>query len=489
VTAAARGWLTLEGVLRAVDGALMNAARSARGEEFAGCAIDSRTLEEGDLFVPLPGSRTDGHEFIVSALQGNAAGSLIGRDRPLPPEAAKSGKPVVRVDDPLRAMQALGRWCRDRAGIPVVAITGSNGKTTTKEMIAAVLGTSRRVHKNVGNLNNHIGVPLTLTRLRPEHEALVVEMGMSARGEIRDLAAMAQPTIGVLTNASAAHLQQLGSVEEVARAKSELAEALPTQGLLVLNADDPLLYPMNRERILRKTTYGIDNEDASVRAVRVAVEPGGTTRFTLEDGSEGTLALLGRHNVRNALAAIAVGDELMVPRDAALAALAALLPAKHRLEVLRSGGITVLDDAYNANPASMGEALALLGSVETAGERRAVLGDMLELGEGSEALHEAAGRAVPSGAWLYAAGSFAEAVARGARAAGVPAARIRRFDDVDAMAAAVAADARPGDLVLVKGSRGMRLERVVQALGAGAPDPAGRGAGSSGGRTARAGRS
>jgi len=470
MTAAARGWLTLEGVVRAVEGTLVSPQGGNRSPVaprelvFAGCAIDSRTLEPGDLFVPLPGSRADGHDFIGAALQGAAAGTLIARERPVPPEAARTGKPMVRVDDPLRAMQALGRWCRDRAGIPVVAITGSNGKTTTKEMTAAVLATSRRVHKNVGNLNNHIGVPLTLTRLRPDHEALVVEMGMSARGEIRELAELAQPTIGVLTNASAAHLQQLGSVEEVARAKSELAEALPTQGLLVLNADDPLLYPMNRERIVRKTLYALDNPDAHIRATRVAVGEDGATRFTLEDGSEGTLALLGRHNVRNALAAIAVGDELMVPRDAALQALAALRPAKHRLEVIRAGGVTVMDDAYNANPASMAEALALLGSVAAAGARRAVLGDMLELGPTSEALHQAVGRAVPAGAWLYVAGSFAEAIARGARAAGVDAGRIRRFEDVDAMAAAVKADAKAGDLVLVKGSRGMRLERVVQAL-------------------------
>jgi UDP-N-acetylmuramoyl-tripeptide--D-alanyl-D-alanine ligase len=458
----ARGWLSLEGVLRATGGSLATAARGAAA--FSGCAIDSRTVERGDLFVPLPGARADGHDFIAAALEGAASGSLIRHDRPVPAAAAATGKPIVRVDDPLRALQALGRWCRDRAGIPVVAITGSNGKTTTKEMVAAVLATSRRVHKNVGNLNNHIGVPLTLTRLRPEHEALVVEMGMSARGEIKDLCAMASPTIGVLTNATAAHLEQLGSVEEVARAKSELAEALPTQGLLVLNADDPLLWPMNRERLIRKTSYALDNPDADIRPRRLSVDPDGQSRFTLEDGSEGTLALLGRHNVRNALAAVAVGDELMVPRAAALAALAALRPAKHRLEVLRAGGISVLDDAYNANPASMAEALALLGSLETKGERRAVLADMLELGPRSEALHEQAGRAVPPAAWLYAAGSFAAALARGARAAGVAAKRIRTFEDVESMAAAVAADAKPGDLVLVKASRGMRLERVVAAL-------------------------
>lgn len=465
--AAPRGWLTLEGVLRATEGSLASRPGGDPRFTFAGCAIDSRSLEPGDLFVPLPGARADGHDFIADALQGAAAGSLIARDREIPPAAAETGKPIVRVADPLRALQALGQWCRDRAGIPVVAITGSNGKTTTKEMIAAVLATSRLVHKNVGNLNNHIGVPLTLTRLRPDHEALVVEMGMSARGEIRDLAAMASPTIGVLTNASAAHLEQLGSVEEVARAKSELADALPAQGLLVLNADDPLLYEMNRERILRKTTYGLDNPYADVRVSRLEMDASGGSHFTLEDGSEGTLALLGRHNVRNALAAIAVGDELQVPRDTALAALAALRPAKHRLEVIRAGGLSVLDDAYNANPASMKEALALLGSLETGGNRRAVLGDMLELGPGSEALHEEVGRVVPPGAWLYVVGSFAAATERGARAAGVSGERIRRFQDVEAMAAAVLAESKPGDLVLVKASRGMRLERVVQALLAG----------------------
>ena len=478
MSATAKGWLTLEGVLRATGGSLAPGAAPGPDPraQFTGCAIDSRALEPGDLFVPLPGTRTDGHEFIAAALQGAAAGSLIGRDRPVPPAAAATRKPIVRVEDPLQALQALGRWCRDMAGIPVVAITGSNGKTTTKEMIAAVLATSRRVHKNVGNLNNHIGVPLTLTRLRPEHEALVIEMGMSARGEIKDLAAMASPTIGVLTNASAAHLEQLGSVEEVARAKSELADALPTQGLLVLNADDPLLWPMNRDRILRKTSYALDNPDADLRPRRVQVDAAGGTRFTLMDGSEGTLALLGRHNVRNALAAIAVGDELQVRRPAALAALAALRPAKHRLEVIRAGGVTVLDDAYNANPASMAEALTILGSMEVSGERLAVLADMLELGPDSESLHEQVGRAVPAEAWLYVAGAFAAAVERGARAAGVPAARIRRFEDVEAMAAAVRAEAKAGDLVLVKASRGMRLERVVQALapaparGAGAPD-------------------
>jgi UDP-N-acetylmuramoyl-tripeptide--D-alanyl-D-alanine ligase len=353
-------------------------------------------------------------------------------------------------------------------------VTGSNGKTTTKEMIAAVLGTRFQVHKNTGNLNNHIGLPLTLTWLRREHEMMVIELGMSARGEIRELALLSLPEVGVLTNAAPAHLASLRTVEEVARAKSELAEALPRDGLLVLNADDELLWRMNRDRPTPKRSYALDREDADLKPTEITTTAGGGTRFLLADGTEVELRLLGRHNARNALAAILVGDHFGIPRAAAARALGSLTPQRHRLELLSHGGIGVLDDAYNANPASMREALLLLGTVEAKGERRAVLGDMLELGPDSERFHEEVGRQVPSGAWLYVAGEFAEAVERGARAAGVATGRVRRFASVPEMAAAVKADARPGDLVLVKGSRGMRLEQVVEILApgrSGAPDP------------------
>lgn len=482
-------WLTMDAVLRVAGGQLWkppgaSAARpsvsSGTAIGFTACAIDSRALSGGELFVPLPGARADGHAFVGAALEAGAAGSLVRRGWDAPPAVAATEKPIVEVDDPLTALQTLGGHCRARADLPVVAVTGSNGKTTTKEMIAAILATGRRVHRNVGNLNNHIGVPLTLTWLRPEHEVLVVEMGMSAPGEIAFLASLARPGIGVLTNAGPAHLEQLGSLEAVARAKSELAESLPQDGLLVLNADDALLWPMNKNRPVRKRSYGLDNPEADLRPTRVQLTATGGTHFTLPGGPDFTLSLLGRHNVRNALAALLVGDEFGVPRAAAAAALAAMEPPKHRLELIQANGVSVLDDAYNANPSSMGEALALLGTIETRGVRRAALGDMLELGPTAEALHEEAGRCVPADAWLYAAGSFAAALARGARAAGIPVSRIRKFDDVSAMAAAVAADAKPGDLVLVKASRGMRLERVVEALTGG-------GAGLTGG-LARAGR-
>ena len=458
-------WLNLFEVLEATAGRLWDPVPEGTEPNFSACAIDSRALEGGELFVPLPGTRADGHDFVAAALKGKAGGSLVRAGRARSADWPRVGKPVIEVREPLAALQALGRHCRDRASIPAVAVTGSNGKTTTKEMIAAVLGTARKVHKNVGNLNNHIGVPLTLCRLRPEHEALVIELGMSARGEIGFLATLCRPTVGVLTNASAAHLAQLGSIEEVARAKSELAEAIPSDGLLVLNADDPLLWEMNRRRPVPIRSYSLDNPDADLKPTQIAASAAGGTRFTLSDGTTVSLSLLGRHNARNALAAIAVGDHLGIPRDQAAAALGALRPTRHRLEWIQSKrGVSIMDDVYNANPASMREALALLGSIETGGERRAVLADMLELGAGAEALHEEVGRLVPPDSWLYVTGTHAGAMERGARAAGLPASRIRRFEDVPEMAAAVVKDAKRGDLVLVKASRGMRLERVLEAL-------------------------
>ncbi|HZI89091.1 MAG TPA: Mur ligase family protein, partial [Candidatus Polarisedimenticolia bacterium] len=254
------------------------------------------------------------------------------------------------------------------------------------------------------------------------------------------------------------------SIDEVARAKSELAESLPREGLLILNADDERLWKLNKDRPVAKKSYALENRAADLVPVALSVTAQGGTRFALADGTEVGLRILGRHNVRNALAAILVGDRFEVPRREAAAALEALAPEKHRLELRSANGIHVLDDAYNANPSSMREALLLLGSIETRGERRAVLGDMLELGPDAERFHEEVGGLVPRDARLYVAGSFAEAVERGARGAGLSADRVRRFTSVPEMADAVVRDARLGDLILVKASRGMRLEQVVERL-------------------------
>ncbi len=461
-------WLSLDEVVRVTGGTLVVASRE-RAVAFSEAAIDSRALTGGELFVPLPGENVDGHAFIGAALDAGAAGSLARAGWDVPGDVSKRRKPVVSVGEPLAALQAIARHCRDSAAIPVVAVTGSNGKTTTKEMIAAVLGSRRRVHKNVGNLNNQIGLPLTLTKLRPQHGVLVLELAMRARGEIAELARICRPDVGVLTVAAEAHLERLGSLEAIAEAKSELAEAIPAGGLLVLNADDARLWNLNRRRAVPIRSYALENPDADLRPTRVIVTSEGGTRFTLPDGVEVSLSLLGRHNVRNALAAILVGDQFGVPRAEAASALAAMPAPAHRLELIRAAGVAILDDCYNANPASMGEALWLLGAIEIApgAARRAVLGDMLELGPDAEAFHEAVGRKVPPGSTLYVAGAFAAAVVRGAVETGVPATNAHRFESVDAMAATVRADAAPGDLVLVKGSRGMRLERVVDALAPG----------------------
>jgi len=465
--------LTLEEVVRVTNGTLAVAPPPDRPVAFRHAAIDSRLVEGGELFVPLPGTRADGHDHIADALARGASGSLAGAAWTAPEEVVRRGAPVIAVGDPLVALQALATHCRARAEIPCVAVTGSNGKTTTKEMIAAVLGTRLRVHKNVGNQNNHIGLPLTLTRLRPEHDALVLELAMRAKGEIAELARICRPDVGVFTVVAEAHLERLGSLEAIADAKSELADAVPPTGLVVLNADDPLLWERHRARPTPKRSYAIDNPEADLRPIDVTVGAEGGTRFTLSDGSAFALALLGRHNVRNALAAILVGDHFGVPRAEAAAALAALPAPPHRLDLVRAGGIAILDDCYNANPASMAEALDLLASMDASGARRAVLGDMLELGPMSAALHEAVGRRLSPTSWLYATGAFADAVARGARQAGVPDERIRVFESAEALVDAVRRETRAGDLVLVKGSRGMRLERVVDAL---APGRAGNGA-------------
>ncbi len=470
---AASPWLALEDVIGVTEGALAVAPAPESDISFTQAAIDSRLVEGGELFVPLPGTQVDGHAHVAAALAAGAAGSLARADWSVPADVTRRGAPVIAVGDPLTALQALARHCRERAGLPCVAVTGSNGKTTTKEMIAAVLGARRRVHKNLGNQNNHIGLPLTLTRLRPSHDVLVLELAMRAKGEIAELARLCRPDVGVFTVVAEAHLERLGSLEAIADAKSELADAVTPAGLLVLNADDALLWERLRGRPVPVRSYAIDNPEADLRPTGVTVSADGGTRFTLPDGTVVTLALLGRHNVRNALAAILVGDHFGVPRSEAAAALAALPAPPHRLDLVRAAGIAILDDCYNANPASMAEALALLGSIETPGARRAVLGDMLELGPTAPALHEAVGRRVPPTSWLYATGAFAEDLARGARQAGVPDERIRTFREADDLVDAVRRDTRAGDLVLVKGSRGMRLERVVDAL---APGRAGNGA-------------
>jgi UDP-N-acetylmuramoyl-tripeptide--D-alanyl-D-alanine ligase len=452
--------LTLAELVRGTQGALVGGRLDA---VVTGVSIDSRTCRAGDAFFAIRGAHQDGHAYIDHA-RARGAGCAVATRLPGQRGAAPDF-PIVLVDDTTAALQRLGAFHRRRFAIPVVAVTGSNGKTTTKELIATVLSARRRVLKPVGSYNNQWGVPLTLLMLGPEHDAAVIELGMNAFGEIAALAQLCQPTVGVVTTIAPAHLEGVGSVEGVQKAKGELVEAIPPDGAVVLNADDPLVLALAGRARGRVVTFG-QADGAEVRLSDVAAAETGLV-FRLIAGSataDVRLPLAGRHNAWNAAAAAAVGLVLGVPLDEAAVALALAAPVKGRLVWREAGGVAILDDTYNANPASMRAALDTLREAGGAGRRFAVLGDMLELGPHTEAAHRELGAwvaAVPV-AGLAATGPAMRLAAEEARRAGCP--DVATFDAPEAAAAHVAARVARGDRVLVKGSRGMRMERAVEAL-------------------------
>ncbi len=435
----------------------------------AGVSTDSRTVAPGELFVALRGPRFDGHDFVGHAAGRGAAAVLVAED---------PGGPLARVlvDDTLEALGRLGRWWRGRCAGPVVAVTGSSGKTTVKELAAAILARTGPGLATVGNLNNAIGVPLTLCRITPAHRWAVVELGASAAGDIARLAGMAEPDVGVVLNAGPAHLEGFGTVAGVARGKGELLEAVAARGgVAVYNADDAHagLWRELAAGARAVVRFGLAAEAEWTAEWRT--EPEGT-RLHLR-GPAGPLAecrlpLLGRHNILNALAAAAAASAAGADEAAILAGLEAAEPVPGRLRPLRLPcGALLLDDTYNANPQSLEAALEVLAALP--GERVLVLGDMAELGPESAAWHEAAGRrALAAGvAALYGLGGEAARAARAFGAAG------RACTDVEELVAALAPRLGPEVTVLVKGSRRMRMERVVQRLLAAPAAPAANGEG------------
>jgi UDP-N-acetylmuramoyl-tripeptide--D-alanyl-D-alanine ligase len=457
---------TFEMALRAMRGTSLQAGK--RGAAFAGAASDSRNVAPGQLFFALPGERVDGFAFCAQAAAAGAAGVVIPRGRGVPDGCADLA--VLAVADPRTAMGDLARAVRAAFRGPVVGVTGSNGKTTTKELCAAALRPLGEVLRTPGSLNTDVGLPLTVFSARGTEAAWVLEMAMRGRGEIAYLADVARPTVGVITNVGGAHLERLGSIEEVARAKGELFAGLAPGGIAVLPADDALIeaqaQPVPIER--RLTFDGVGPGPVDVRVLEVI--PAGTSGSVVRYAVRGTpvvvrLPLPGAHNARNGAAALAVSLAAGVRAvDAALALETLVLPP-HRSSALPAGGRVILDDCYNANPDSMRAALASV--IASAGPARAfaLLGDMLELGPDTEALHRELGR--EAGARLggvAAVGSLAGAVVEGARAAGLPADRAVAAGSPEEAAARVAAWTAPGDWILVKASRGMRLERAVAAL-------------------------
>ncbi len=427
-------------------------------------AVDSRLVRPGNLFIALAGERVDGHDYVAAALDAGAAGVLVARD-PDPDVLAGRDATVVRVADPLRALQAVARAWRTRFDPLVVGITGSIAKTSTKEAVAAVLGAAMPILKNEGNLNNEIGLPLTILRLRAQHRAAVLEMGMYVGGEIADLARIGRPEIGLVTAVQAVHLSRIGTIEAVEQAKGELIEALPPDGVAILNADDERVRRMASRTQAPVMTYGFA-ADADVRATQIRSLGTSGMHFDLVTAAgrvQVDIPALGRLSVHNALAAAAVGLAAGFRIETIRAALAAGWSAPHRVELIQAGGVTIIDDSYNASPGSVIAALELLGGLP--GRKIAVLGEMLELGDDHEAGHRRVGAAAAAIAdRLVVVGAGATGIAAGARAAGLPAPTIVEVADRDEALDDLLARLAPGDVVLVKASRGIALDLLVDEL-------------------------
>ena len=429
-------------------------------EEIAqGYSIDSRTVGRGEVFFAVKGDRFDGHDFVASALEKDAAAAVVRSDQL---QRYQDASRLLAVADTLAALQMLATAVRKVWGKPLVGVTGSAGKTTTKEAIAHVLASRFRVLKSEGNFNNHFGLPLMLLKLEPEHDVAVIEMGMSHAGEITALAKIAQPEIGVVTNVAPVHLEFFDSLAGIARAKYELIASLPPNGTAVLNTDDEYVSQFGRDFKGRVIMYGTA-PTADVRADKI--QPCGTegTRFDIVTAGcreTAKLPLVGAHNVLNALAAVSVALARGMKLSEAVAALATLTPADKRGQVLQVGNITVINDCYNSNPKALNAMVDALANLK-AGRRIVVAGEMLELGPDGEAMHREAGQHLAEKKIdvLVGVRGLAQAMVEGARQAGAIAEFVATPEEAGDW---LARETRDGDVVLLKASRGVKLEKALE---------------------------
>jgi UDP-N-acetylmuramoyl-tripeptide--D-alanyl-D-alanine ligase len=429
-----------------------------------GCSIDSRTAAPGELFFAVRGDRLDGHDYVAAAIERGAVAAVVSRSRAATLPDTVLAVPLLIAEDTLVALQALAAHVRRQWGNRVVAVTGSAGKTTTKEAIAAALGAKFNVLKSKGNLNNAFGVPLQLLRLEPEHEFAVIEMGMNHLGEIATLARIAAPDWGVVTNVGTAHIENFSEGQAgIARAKFELVAALPANGVAFLNCSDPYVSQFGRDFPGRVVYFGL-GPCADPQVLEVTEDLAGLHLHFRAAEHEGrfTLHLLGAHNAANAMAGLAVALEAGVPLDAAVKALESLTAGSKRGEVIEIAGATILNDSYNSNP----EALrSMIGTLATRAGRRRILvaGEMLELGEHAPALHAACGKAAADAKldFVVAVRGNAEHLAAAACAGGVASLFL---PDADAAGQWLSKNLHPGDVVLVKGSRGVQLERAIEVF-------------------------
>ena len=437
-----------------------------------GVSIDSRTLDAGEAFFCIRGPKFDGHVYLGAALGRGAAGLVVEEayaEAAVAAVAADEDRAfVVAVPDTTKALAALATAWVDVMGPSVVAVTGSVGKTTTKDLCAAALGARYAVHATGGNRNNLYGLSLTCLKLLPHHEVFVAEMGMNAPGEIATLCTIAKPTVGVVTCVAPVHVEGLGSLDGIAAAKAELVEALPPEGVAVLNADDRRVAAMRGRTRARVVSFGMAPV-VDVRIADVQVDSHGRPTVKLAAGGRTrtvNLALVGAHHGHNAAAALAAAMAMDVDLDAACRAMETVVPAEHRMKLLSAGTLRILDDCYNASPKSVTAALETLQALAGAGRRGAVLGDLLELGSMADEAHREVGReAVAAGVeCLVAVGKFADLIREGALAAGLSSSAVFTAPDALAAATVVLALVQPRDTWVVKGSHGVGLSHVVEAL-------------------------
>ena len=452
--------LTSGEVAKAVGGELIHGT----GEERAvGVSIDTRTIEKGQLFFAIIGERYDAHQFLPQAWEQGAGGAVVEEGYPasqIPPKGF-----LIRVDDTTLALGELASYYLNSFELQVVAITGSVGKTTTKDMVASVLGERYSLLKTDENYNNQYGLPLTIFQLESHHQLLVLEMGMSGLGEITYLCRIASPQLGIITNVGPTHLEELETVENVARGKAELAEALPEKGALFLNGDDPLVRKMSKKSRATSFFYGLEEEQLDYRARSIASSDSGGTVFTFQ-GEEFFLPLPGRHNLYNALAALGLGSWMGMEKGEMAAGLKSFQPSSLRMNFLHlDRGVRIINDTYNASPLSMRAALETLQQTPAL-RRIAVLGDMLELGLEEEKEHLQLGALVYEMGidLLFSVGELGALITEGARAEGMPSSSLCYQPSLEDLAAQLTDLLQEGDLVLFKASRGIRLEQVVTSI-------------------------
>ena len=451
--------------LYAVNGKLLQGSETVI---FRGVSINSRTIKEGELFVCIKGENFDGHDFFGDAFRKGAAGIILSDTKNLSTGMLGKGESpfVIQSQNTLRALQDLASYQRSLFPFRVIAVTGTNGKSTTKEMIASIIETKYKTLKTQGNLNNHIGLPLTLLKREPEHEVGVLEMGMSAAGEIKRLAEIAKPDIGVITNISAGHLGQLKTIKDVQAAKGELFDSLHKEGTAIVNADDPLVLELAKSLRIKKITYGI-KEPADIQASNIENKGNHGFTFTAKIFDQAIpvkLPQIGYCNIYNALAALATGHSLGITGKEMNLGLKNYQQIPQRNEQIHYEGMTLINDTYNANPQSMREALKTLKEINTQGKRFFIIGDMLELGPLSEPAHHELGQEIAGSNvdYLVTVGPLASLAAESAKVNVQQQLQIEKFNTHDEAANYLLRKVKKGDCLLVKGSRGSKMENVVQ---------------------------